>query len=364
MKVSNIIIRNFKSIKELNLPLNKTNVLIGPNGAGKSNFVQFFDLLGNIISHNLQQYVAKNEGADNFLFLGRKNSESFSGNISFENRARYEFELAGTVGNKLYFNKEVVWHQEQIKDEPDELSIANGNMETNLIELQMTKNYINSIVQMIHSIGNIKSYHFNDTSSTSNIRKECDIHDNRSFRGDAANLPAYLYLLREQFNDYLKRIENTIKLIAPFFEKFQLEPSALNNEKIRLEWKHFGSDKYFNANHLSDGTLRMICFITLLLQPNPPDTIIIDEPELGLHPAAIELLSSLIKSVAKKGKQIICSTQSVTFLNHFEPEDIIVVDRNNGESLFKRLDRNSLTEWLNEYAIGELWEKNVLGGKP
>ncbi len=364
MKVSRIRINNFKSIRELDLPLNKINVLIGPNGAGKSNFVQFFDLLGNMISQNLRKYVAKNDGADNLLFFGRKHSEFFSCNISFEERAWYEFELAGTVENKLYFNKEIVWHQERIKDEPDELNIATGNMETNLDELRMTKSYINSVVQMIYSIGNLKSYHFHDTSFSARVKGDGDVHDNRHFRGDASNLAAYLYLLQENFNDYFLRIENTVKLIAPFFQKFNLEPSALNNDKIRLEWKHVGMDEYFDATRFSDGTLRFICLITLLLQPKPPDTIIIDEPELGLHPAALELLSSLIKSLAAKDKQIICATHSVTFLNHFEPEDIIVVDRNNGESIFRHLDRNSLTDWLNEYAIGELWEKNVLGGRP
>ncbi len=363
MKVDSISISNFKSIRRLNLPLNNINVLIGSNGAGKSNFIQFFDLLRNMVSHELQNYVAVNSGADNFLFFGRKRSEFLSGTVSFS-RAEYEFKLAATLDNKFFFNKEIVRYEEKIKDEPDGLNFANGNFEANLTELLSTKSYIQSVILMIYSIGAFRVYHFNDTSFSAKVKKESDINDNRFLRTDTSNLAAFLYWMQEMDKQYFSRIENTIKLIAPFFEKFQLEPLALNKEKIRLEWKYAGSDEYFNANHLSDGTLRMICLITLLLQPNLPDTIIIDEPELGLHPAAIELLSSLIKSVAKNNKQIICSTQSVTFLNHFEPEDIIVVDRNNGESIFNRPDKNNLTEWLNEYAIGELWEKNVLGGRP
>lgn len=365
MTVSQININRFKSIRELELKLNKINVLIGPNGAGKSNFIQFFDLLNNIVSQNLQNYITKNGGADNFLFFGRKHSESFSGILSFEERAWYEFELAATIDNNLFFSKEIVRYKEIIKGEPVGVNFANGNKEANITGLLSTKSYINSLVQMIHCISRLKSYHFNDTSFTAKVRGNCDIYDNRYIRRDASNLAAFLYLLQEKSNEYFVRIENTIKLIAPFFEKFQLAPLAKNKEEIRLEWKHVSSDEYFNANHLSDGTLRMICLVTLLLQPySPGSIIIIDEPELGLHPAAIELLSSLIKSVAKNGNQVICSTQSVTFLNHFEPEDIIVVDRSNGESLFKRLDKNTLTDWLNEYAIGELWEKNVLGGRP
>ncbi len=363
MKVDLINIYNFKSIKELNLPLASINVLIGPNGAGKSNFIQFFNLLNNIVSQTLQNYIAGNGWADSFLHFGRKFTESFSGYISFGQNG-YEFELTSTSENNFFFSKEITMYENIYTDKISTKNLADGNRETNLIKQYKIDNKKGVIYHILNSMINWRVYHFHDTSSTSKVKMEGDINDNRSFRRDASNLAAFLYLLQENYSEHFLRIENTIKLIAPFFEKFSLKPLELNKENIRLEWKHIGSDEYFNANHLSDGTLRMICLITLLLQPNLPETIIIDEPELGLHPAAIELLTSLIKSVTTHNKQIICSTQSVTFLNHFAPEDIIVVDRSNGESVFKRLDKSSLTEWMNVYAIGELWEKNVLGGRP
>ncbi len=363
MIVSQININRFKSIKELELPLKRINVLIGPNGAGKSNFIQFFNLLNNIVSQNLQNYVTQNGGADSFLYFGRKFTESFSGFLSFGWNA-YQFELVATNDNNFYFALEQTIYQNPVYGGVSRRDISDGNRETNLIKQYKMDQKEGVVYHILNSMTRWRVYHFHDTSTTAKVKQEGDINDNRSLRRDASNLAAFLYLLQEKHNDYFLRIENTIRLVAPFFDKFQLQPLELNKEKIRLEWKHVGSDEYFNANHLSDGTLRMICLITLLLQPNLPDTIIIDEPELGLHPAAIELLTSLIKSVAANNKQVICSTQSVTFLNYFEPEDIIVVDRNNGESLFKRLDKSTLTEWLNEYAIGELWEKNVLGGRP
>ncbi len=363
MKLDQIKISNFKSIKELSISLNNVNILIGPNGAGKSNFIQFFNLLNNIVSQNLQNYIAEKGGADNFLYFGRKHSESFSGFTSF-GLNDYEFELSATVDNNFFFKREITRYHSQVYGVTSSRNLSAGNRETKLIEEYKKEQHEGVVHYILGSMIRWRVYHFHDTSSTARVKKESDINDNRSLRRDASNLAAFLYLLQEKYNEYFLRIENTIKLIAPFFEKFQLEPLALNKEKISLEWKHFGSDEFFNANHLSDGTLRMICLITLLLQPDLPDTIIIDEPELGLHPAAIELLTSLIKSVTANKKQIICSTQSVTFLNHFEPEDIIVVDRNNGESIFKRLDKSTLMEWLNEYGIGELWEKNVLGGRP
>jgi predicted ATPase len=362
MRISKIEIENFKSIKKLDLSLNNINILIGQNGAGKSNFVQFYNLLNNLVQKNLQNYVATNGGADSFLLFGRKRSDFIKGKIDFGLNA-YDFKLIPTMDNNLIFGQEITKYYNPRLEEWASRDLATSNKETNLIQAYHEKkskviNYI------LTAMVNWRVYHFHDTSSTSKMKHEVNINDNRSLRRDASNLAAFLFLMQNKTPEYFNRIENTIKLIAPFFEKFQLEPLALNPEKVKLEWKHIGSDDYFNANHLSDGTLRMICLITLLCQPSMPDTIIIDEPELGLHPAAIELLAAIIKSAAANNKQIICSTQSVTLLNHFQPEDIVVVDRNNGESLFRRLDREQLKDWLDEYSIGELWEKNVLGGRP
>ena len=364
MKVKSVKIKNFKSIREITLELKNINMLIGANGAGKSNFIQFFTLLNNIVNQNLQNYITEKGGADNFLFFGKKYSDFFSGHISF-GRNEYKFELKPTADNNFYFSKEITIYENTTYNKGiAERDLSDGNKETNLIK-QIEKDNRESVAYYIRkAMLSWRVYHFHDTSSTSKIKQESDINDNRVFRRDASNLAAFLFLLQEKYPDYFNRIESTIKLIAPFFDKFQLEPLALNNEKIRLEWKHINSDQYFNANHFSDGTLRMICLITLLLQPKLPDTIIIDEPELGLHPSAIQLLADLIKSVAADNKQIICSTQSVTLLNQFLPEDIIVVDRENNESKFRRLNKEPLEEWLDKYAIGELWEKNVFGGRP
>jgi len=363
MKVKSISIKNFKSIKEAILDLRNINLLIGPNGVGKSNFIQFFNLLNNIVNQNLQNYITEKGGADNFLFFGRKHSESLKGNISFGIN-HYGFVLKSTSENNFYFENEITTHHNQFHGSMTHSESSDGNRETNLINQHQNTNEESIVSYILRALLSWKVYHFHDTSSTSKIKQESNLNDNRSLRTDASNLASFLYLLKEQHYEYFNRIENTIKLIAPFFEKFQLEPLELNKEKIKLEWKHINSDQYFNANHFSDGTLRMICLVTLLLQPKLPDTIIIDEPELGLHPSAIQQLAAFIKSVAEDGKQIICSTQSVTLLNQFSPEDIIVVDRENNESKFRRLDEESLDVWLDQYAIGELWEKNVLGGRP
>ena len=109
-----------------------------------------------------------------------------------------------------------------------------------------------------------------------------------------------------------------------------------SNDRIRLRWQQKGSDYPLTPHHLSDGTIRFICLTTALLQPEPPSTIILDEPEPGLHPYAIEILAELIKSSSKR-MQVIVSTQSPSLVDYFEPEEIVVVNRKDGASNFKRL---------------------------
>jgi predicted ATPase len=172
--------------------------------------------------------------------------------------------------------------------------------------------------------------------------------------------------LRDQHKDSYELIRDTIRMVAPFFDDLKLRPQKNGeDEVVQLEWAQVGSDYPFHPSQLSDGTLRFICLATALLQPNPPSTIVIDEPELGLHPFALALLASLFKQAAARGAQVIASTQSAPLLNNFEPEDVIVVDRAEGESRFRRLSAEELASWLAEdYTLGELWQKNVYGGGP
>jgi predicted ATPase len=208
-------------------------------------------------------------------------------------------------------------------------------------------------------------YHFHDTGTSSPMKKTGDVNDNRFLRPDGSNLAAFLFFLRHRHEVSYSLLRRTVQRVAPFFDDFQLEPQRLNPDKIRLEWRHKGSDAYFDAASLSDGTLRFIALATLFLQPEEhrPSVILVDEPELGLHPLAITLLASLVKQAAVK-TQVIVSTQSPLLLDHFQPEDILVADRVKGATQLTRLDSERLLPWLENYSLGELWEKNEIGGRP
>lgn len=357
-KLDRIQISGFKSIGSIDLTLNSLNVLIGANGAGKSNFISVFDLLNQIVMRRLQLFVGKAGGADALLHFGRKTTEEIVIHTYFGPNA-YEIRLTSTAQDTLIFSKEVAYGNLELFDHP----LGSGHKETLLSAATRRLEHISNADVILEDLNSWKVYHFHDTSDNAPVKQTGDIDDNALLRADAANLAAFLYLLQEKHPEHYERIVKTVRLAAPFFDDFVLRPSPLNPGKILLEWREVNSDAYFNVHALSDGTLRFICLATLLLQPQLPTTIIIDEPELGLHPYAIVLLASLIRSAATQ-TQVIVSTQSVSLVNQFAPEDIIVVDREAGQSTFKRLDTTSIENWLEEYGLGELWEKNVLGGRP
>lgn len=363
MKIKKVHIVNYKSIKDQIIDFNKINIMIGGNGVGKTNLISYFKLLNQIINKNLQIYIRKGAGADNYLYFGRKTSAFIQSRIEFITSSgglnAYSFRLEADNNNSLFFAVEKAKFMTGNGQWYDE-NLGSGHIETNLNET----NYQTRVVKYVKNVlMDFRVYHFHDTSENASVKQNCQINDSLFLREDASNLAAFLFKLRKNHNNQYNLIEATITQIAPFFDKFILSPIADNESMVTLDWKEKGSDKYFNAHNLSDGTIRMICLVTLLLQPNPPSTIIIDEPELGLHPAAINLLAELIKS-SSLNTQIIISTQSVTLLNQFTPSDVIIVDRYKGDTIFKRINDVELSHWLDDYSLGEAWEKNIFGGRP
>lgn len=355
--IRKISIRGYKSIRTLEgLELTKLNVLVGANGAGKSNFISFFRMLARLMASELNYYVAKSGGPDAILHYGRKRTPQLSAEMYFGNNG-YELTLEPTQGNSFIFAKEQFYWDYNGFHFP----LGSGHAETQSGNGRHPKvaNYV------VPSVKSWIVYHFHDTSDSAPMKQPCALNDNAWLRPDGANLAAYLYRLREQFPEYYLRIVDTVRLVAPFFADFQLRPNPLDQNSIQLEWHEKGGDFPFLGHHLSDGSLRFICLATVLLQPDElmPATILFDEPELGLHPYAIELLASLMQQAAIK-HQLIVSTQSIELLNQFEARHVIVVDREDDQSTFKRLDEAQLSAWLDEYSLGELWKRNVFGGRP
>jgi len=358
-----ITLNGFKSIKELvDFELTNLNVFIGANGSGKSNLISFFKLVQKIAENNANSYIQQHGGINDFLFNGRKVTERISVRLGFQNH-QYSFsiiEVTGSDGSCMVDDEEVIGNQIipvsvygtgsfDPRRNPDDQAVI------------LAKDSFDYIYKNIQSW---QIYHFNDTTKTAGIRNLEILQDDRRLRSDAANLAPFLLKLKNQWPEEYQQIVNAIRLVMPYFGDFNLEVRKFGEaEKINLSWFQKGSDYPFQPYHLSDGSIRFIALATALLQPEPPSLIIIDEPELGLHPEAIHILAELIKAAAQR-TQVIVATQSPTLLDNFSVEDIIVVNRENGASTFRRLNEEDFKVWLEDYSVGELWTKNVIAGGP
>ncbi len=339
--ISRLTIKGYKSIRSLeNFELRNLNILIGPNGAGKSNFLEFFRLLEEISKgeESLWRYASYIGGADKILFLGPKVTP-FAEVVIWTSDARISFELRPTQDHRLEYLQIPV-------TETTGLEQAGRNAKLDSLLRETYRNH--------------RFYHFHDTSDFAAVKRPCSKRDYEYLRPDASNLAAFLWRLNKKHQREYNSIREVIQLAAPFFDDFLLREEE-DKDDILLEWRQRGSDYPFHPSQISDGTLRFVCLATALLQPNPPSTILLDEPELGLHPYALAILAGLIQKASMR-TQVIVSTQSAALIDHFQPEDIILVERKNDESVFSRPDTEKLRIWLEDYSLGDIWSRNILEG--
>ena len=365
-RLEKITIKGFKTIKSLeNFAPNDLTVLIGPNGVGKSNFISFFQMMSWMLSDpdNLRVYVGEQGGASKLLHDGPSKTREIEANLTFQTDAgknQYRFRLVFAAGDTFIFPDESYRFSRERYGSPAQWVVTTvGGYSPQLpvkAESDLTAQVILGILRRIII------HQFHNTSPTARMRTKWNIGDGRYLKEDAGNIAAVLYRLKESNGRVYQRIVEHVRLILPFFSDFMLEPEYYN---VLLSWREKNSDQVFDVSQASDGMLRAIALVTLLLQPEEdlPDVLILDEPELGLHPYAINVIGGLIKAVSTK-TQVILATQSTALVDCFDPEDIVVVERRGRESVFRQQDAESLADWLEDYSLSELWEKNVIGGRP
>jgi predicted ATPase len=362
-KIAKVVVEGYASIQSATVDLGDVTILVGANGVGKSNFIDALGLLGRIVDGELGLEIGLRGGAQSLLHTGPQPASGIRLRIEASAAAgdtgnAYEALLLPAASDTFVFGGEHVYSNTAHQTAGDWL--GSGHRESLVPEY--AAGHPDSIAShVIDILRGCRVYHFQDTSRDAPVKQFGYAADNETLRPDAANLAAFLLRLREQENVHYKRILSAIRANAPYFRDFVLAEEG--NGRIRLRWTQTGVDATFPAEALSDGTLRYICLATLLLQPHPPALVALDEPELGLHPFAIAQLAGMIASTATRC-QIVIATQSVTLLNQFDLGVLVVVEREAGGSVLRRPEEERLQAWLAEYSLGELWEKNLLGGRP
>ena len=346
--ISKLTIKGYKSIRNLeNFELRNLNILIGPNGSGKSNFLSFAELLKAALSEDNETQIRAFGTANRLFYMGSKITKvcefrvRFTGGVTgFKVRISLTPNPEDEVVGRTMFSGETTGADDDWKY----LDAAQKNIQEGIRSYRLG------------------SYHFHDTSTFAPLKHSTSEGNYDYLFPDASNLAPFLFRMKEKQPRNYQTIIEVVGLAAPFFHDFSFD----RNEEtgvIKWWWLQKGSDYKFHPSQISDGTLRFICLATALLQPNPPSTTLLDEPELGMHPYALTLLAGLIEKASKQ-TQVIVSTQSAALIDNFEPEDIVVVERQKGESIFKRLNKDDLKVWLDDYSLGELWEMNMFGGRP
>lgn len=377
-KLKKLTLKGFKSFDGdgQSVSFGDITILLGANGSGKSNFISFFKLLNYLVSGGLQIFVGEQGFADSLLHYGASTTSRIQAKLSFgqlgAHEDTYDFTLSHASGDTLIFTEERLSWTRAGWNRPQTIDLGAGQKETNLLadalQESPTQRTIRFVLNLLRSC---RVYQFHDTSRTAKIRNQGYVNDNEYLRDNAGNLAAFLYVManKQEWKNYYVRIVAHIQSIMPQFADFILKPSPLNERYIELDWHERGRDYRFGPHQISDGTLRFMALAALLLQPPAtlPGVIVLDEPELGLHPEAISSLAGMIR-MASLNSQVILATQAPRLVDEFRVDEIVIVERDEADgknrSLLKRLDEQQLSEWLKKYTLSELWEKNVTGGKP
>lgn len=367
-KLHSVKVEGFTSFAEAELQFDDITVLLGANGAGKSNLVSFFSMLNFMSTGALQEYVGRNGTSDSLLYYGRRTTPQMRAEVEFETDdavTTYCMRLADAAPDTLIFvDERVSFHREGYPN-PQDVHLGSGHRES---QLKTPPQEGATTCHVLHSmLSRCRVYQFHDTSAAAKIRKGGYIDDTDYLRNDAGNLAAFLRGMAKTASQDYQRLVDTIRLVFPLFGDFVLRPSKDGNNHILLNWREKGHSDYLLGPHqLSDGTLRFMALAALFLQPKEqlPSVIVLDEPELGLHPYAISVFASMVKSVAVD-TQVVLATQSTRLVDEFEAENVVVLERDEGGgSRCNRLAPGEFSEWLEDYSLSELWEKNIFGGRP
>lgn len=360
--IQRVVVENFKSIKRADITFEGLDVLIGLNGSGKSNLLSFFSMLGHVRTGNLQGFVqSRSGGASSLLHRGPDISQAMSWRLEFDRtpwRNVYAATLEYSADDSLIFKSEFVEARRQDQAFPLQVPLESNSRESRMNDADaVTQPNIRAVWT---SMRDVRYYQFHNTSYTSRIRQRREAESSFQLWDDAGNLATFLYRLRQDYSDCYKTIIASCREALPWFDSFVWPEIAAGTQSLRLTMKE-RSGENFAAHQISDGTLRFFALVTLLCQPVDlsPAFICIDEPELGLFPAAISKIADLMLFRRNAGVQILLATQSRELLRFLNVSPVVAERESpdSPETRFRRLSPVDLDLWYDEYTQGAEHER-------
>jgi len=396
--ISSLSIHGFKSFKSLqDFSLRPLNVLIGPNRSGKTNFLDFWDLLSQAGKQQLPNAINKRGGIGSVISWNQIASLKFEldfearGPFAPENGIRYSVNLAkqqltysvanerlaqnpnkaGLQNSRLIISSGagIIYKHKGGKNERQKVRLDSA-MDLAITQIRDASAYpaLDKLRRYLANIVVQRPFNTDDNSPMRNAQhigvRETEVPPTRLSRG-GDNLTNVLYFMNNdpQYQDYYEEYLLTLQRAFPSCEKLIFPADAAQGKTI-VAWKdHHLSNRPMTANLLSDGTLRFMCLLAALYDPEPPSVLCIDEPEVSLHPQLVRLLASVLQEASER-MQIIVATHSPELISYLEnADDVVVVEAEEGWSTLKRLSQSELQHWLENYSLGELWMTGEIGGR-
>ena len=385
--LKSIGLKNILSFKDAELPLGSLNVLIGPNGAGKSNLIDVIGLL-QAAPGDLNGAILRGGGAPAWVRKGEKGAPGVAA-------IECEFVLgADQLAYSLEFSaveRGLVIEHERLKRTPKrsrdhrnaapgvyfERSVANmqfwdpdtggmasrkGGVSASGSLFSMLRSPIDKtpITPLGMELERIRVYRSFNTGMDARARNGTGANVPKEFLDDGGdNLAAVLHEMR--FDGSIERVNQYVRRLADQFEDVRVR---LDAGSAQTYLKEKGIEQPISAVRLSDGTLKFLCLMAVLLHANPPPLICMEEPELGLHPDALQLVAEVLRDAADRS-QLIVTTHSEALIDALSgrPDAVVVCERDfDNATSFQRLSREGLGLWLERYRLGELWRKGQIGG--
>jgi predicted ATPase len=380
-------VQNYRSLVDVRLALRDLTVVIGPNGAGKTAFLELFQLLQYASEQGLSRFLESQGGFQSILSHQRNASRTprltveTGINVQSEQSdapMNYRFELVGRqVGYAIDFER-LEWQYDLCADKPyryieahqDQFYYADppsGRMiepdwdydrqELALAQVPKMHRWPETLRTML---AGTRHYSFLDVSPRAVVRLPQSLTPATRPGPNGESLYSALFNLRSLHHDIYERIELLLEQGFPDFERLDFQ--VVGAGQVTLTWYERGDRDPFYPGQLSEGTLRFLWLITALLAPPAPPLLLIDEPEVSLHPELLKLLAALLQD-ASAGSQIVVATHSPDLIRWLEPSEVLIADKEEGETRFTWADALDLDEWLTEYTLRDLWLMGNLGGR-